>query len=232
MLQLRPWASPDGANLGWLHAKHHFAVGPDGNAQHTALGSLVVWNDDEIAPGTGFPFHGHRDMEIVTYVREGLLEHQDTLGSYGQISAGNFQAFSAGSGIRHSEYNAGQSPLRLFQIWLRPNQVGIEPRWASRPFPKADRSGRLVPLASGFADDHDALPIHANARILGALLKAGQCVSYAILPTRNAYLVASAGSLIVNGLEVRERDGIAITEESEVRILAREDAELILVDAG
>nr|WP_315591716.1 pirin family protein [uncultured Cupriavidus sp.] len=232
MLQLRPWTSLDGANLGWLNAKHHFAVGPDGNPQHTALGALVVWNDDEIAPGTGFPFHGHRDMEIVTYVREGLLEHQDTLGSRGQITAGNVQAFSAGSGIRHAEYNAGESPLKLFQIWLRPNQSGIEPRWATKPFPKSDRGGRLVPLASGFADDLEALPIQANARVLGALLLAGQSVSYAISPTRHAYLVATTGSLDVNGMALSARDGIAITGEQEIRILALEDAELVLVDAG
>ncbi len=232
MLQLRPWPSLDGANLDWLKAKHHFAVSAEGNPQHTALGDLVVWNDDEIAPGTGFPMHGHRDMEIVTYVREGVLEHQDTLGSRGQITAGNVQAFSAGRGIRHSEYNPGNSPLRLFQIWIRSTQRGIEPKWASKPFPKAERAGRLVPLASGFPDDGEAVHINANARVLGALLQAGQTIAYTISRTRYAYLVVAKGAVRVNGMHVEERDGIAISEEENIEITATQDCEFILVDAG
>lgn len=232
MLQLRPWASLDRTNLDWLKAKYHFAVSAEGNPQHTALGDLIVWNDDEIAPGSGFPMHGHRDMEIVTYVREGLLEHQDTLGSRGQITAGSVQAFSAGRGIRHSEYNPGTTPLRVFQIWLRSIQRGIEPRWASKPFPRADRAGQLVPLASGFPDDREAVRINANARVLGALIQAGQTIAYTIAQTRYAYLVVAKGAVTVNGLQVEERDGIAISEEETIEILAIEDSEFVLVDAG
>src|SRR6202020_568103 len=166
MLQLRTWDTLGGGDRGWLRAKHHFAVDRQGNPAHTRLGSLVVWNDDEIAPHSGFPMHAHRDMEIVTYVREGVLHHQDNSGGRGEIRAGNVQAMSAGRGIRHSEYNASNAPLRVFQIWLLPRRCGIDPHWATKPFAAdARRTGRLVTLASGFPEDEDALSIDADARV-------------------------------------------------------------------
>ena len=136
MLTHRRWESLDRADLGWLRAKHHFAVSADGNPAHAALGPLIVWNDDEIAVGSGFPMHGHRDMEIITYVRQGLLGHRDTLGSEGAIHAGDVQVMSAGTGIRHAEFNRGEVPLKLYQIWLRPREAGGEPAWDTKPFPK------------------------------------------------------------------------------------------------
>src|SRR5580693_10120464 len=140
MLQLRTWGALGGGNRDWLKAKHHFAIDSQGNPAHTRLGSLVVWNDDEIAPHGGFPMHAHRDMEIVTYVREGVLHHQDNAGGRGEIRAGNVQALSAGRGIRHSEHNGGNTPLRLFQIWLLPRRRGIDPHWATRSFAEAHRA--------------------------------------------------------------------------------------------
>jgi redox-sensitive bicupin YhaK (pirin superfamily) len=222
----------DGAERGWLRAKHHFVVSADGNPAHAALGPLIVWNDDEIAVGSGFPLHGHRDLEIITYVRQGLLGHRDTLGSEGTIHAGDVQVMSAGTGIRHAEFNKGEVPLKLYQIWLVPREAGGEPAWDTRPFPKSDRSGRFVALASGFARDEGALPLRADARVLGAMLKAGESVRHELGPACRAYLVVASGHIEVNGELVGPLDGVAITNIAEVRISALKDSELVMVDAG
>jgi redox-sensitive bicupin YhaK (pirin superfamily) len=212
MLTHRRWESLDRADLGWLRAKHHFVVSADGNPAHAALGPLIVWNDDEIAVGGGFPMHGHRDMEIITYVRQGLLGHRDTLGSEGAIHAGDVQVMSAGTGIRHAEFNRGEVPLKLF--------------------PKSDRSGCFVVLASGFDGDEGALPIRADARVLGAMLKAGESVRHELSPARRAYLVVASGRIEVNGEPVGPLDGVAITKVAAAQISALEDSELVMVDAG
>lgn len=232
MLQLRTRETLGGGDYGWLKARHHFAVDERGNPEHMPLGSLVVWNDDEIAPHSGFPMHAHRDMEIVTYVREGVLRHEDNSGGSGEIRAGNVQAFSAGRGIRHSEFNGGEAPLRLFQIWLLPRRRGTDPRWATKSFADADRAGNLLPLASGFSGDRHALPIDADARVLGAKLLAGERIEYSLPSTRYGYLVPARGTVTVNGRHVAERDGIAIAGESGIAITAIEAAEIILVDAA
>ena len=232
MLQLRNWDTLGGGDRGWLKARHHFAVDSQGNPAHVALGSLVVWNDDEIAPRSGFPMHAHRDMEIVTYVREGVLHHEDNSGGRGEIRAGNVQAFSAGRGIRHSEFNGGDAPLRLFQIWLLPRRRGIEPHWATKSFADAQRAGRFVTLASGVPEDEDALQIDAAARVLGATLEAGQNIEYTLPSTRYGYLVPARGRVLVNNQHVGERDGIAILCETRIVITALETAEVILVDAA
>ena len=232
MLQLRTWETLGGGDHDWLKARHHFAIDSLGNPAHARLGSLVVWNDDEIAPHGGFPMHAHRDMEIVTYVREGVLHHEDNSGGCGEIRAGNVQALSAGRGIRHSEYNDGNAPLRIFQIWLLPRRRGIDPRWATKSLAEAQRAGRLVPLASGFPEDEDTLQIDADARVLGATIEAGQRIAYALPSTRYGYLVPARGRVLVNNHQVGERDGIAITGESGIAITALETAEIILVDAA
>jgi quercetin 2,3-dioxygenase len=232
MLQLRTWGTLGGGNRDWLKAKHHFAIDSQGNPAHARLGSLVVWNDDEIAPHAGFPMHAHRDMEIVTYVREGILQHEDNSGGRGEIRAGNVQALSAGRGIRHSEYNDSDAPLRLFQIWLLPRRRGIDPHWATKSFAEAQRAGRLVPLASGLPEDENTLRIEADARVLGATVEAGQRLEYTLRSTRYGYLVPARGRILVNDHHVGERDGIAITGESAIAITALDAAEIILVDAA
>ncbi|VWB92602.1 quercetin 2,3-dioxygenase [Burkholderia aenigmatica] len=232
MLTHRRWASLDNANHGWLRAKFHFAVTADGTPEHAPLGPLIVWNDDEIAVGGGFPMHGHRNMEIITYVRQGVLGHRDTLGSEGTISTGDVQVMSAGTGIRHAEFNRGDTPLKLYQIWLLPRSNGGAPGWGTKRFPKGDRSGRFVVLASGHAGDEGALPIRADARVLGATLKAGEQVRQALGATRRAYLVAASGRIEVNGERVGPLDGVAITNEAALDIVAVEDSELVMVDAG
>src|ERR1700758_258283 len=149
MIELRPFAELGGADHGWLKAKHHFSFASYYDPQRMGLGSLVVWNDDEIAPNTGFPPHPHADMEIITYVRQGAITHQDNLGNKGRTEAGDVQVMSAGSGIQHAEYNLEDDTTKIFQIWIMPRERGGKPSWDTRPFPKADRAGRFVVLASG-----------------------------------------------------------------------------------
>ncbi|MBM7045692.1 pirin family protein [Rhizobium lusitanum] len=232
MLQHRPSHTLDGGDHGWLKARHHFVVTRDGNAENKALGALIVWNDDEIAPGRGFGHHTHSHMEIITYVREGVVTHEDSVGNIGQTQAGDVQVMSAGAGISHAERNEGADPLKIFQIWLLPRTPGGTPRWGSRRFPKDDRAGKLVPLASGVDGDEDALRMNADARVLGATLLSGQSVEYAIDPSRYAYLAPSRGSVLVNGQRVATGDGIAAMAESTLTIRADEDSEFILVDAA
>jgi redox-sensitive bicupin YhaK (pirin superfamily) len=229
MLQFRPAQTLDSADYGWLKARHHFKVTAQGNPANTSLGSLVVWNDDEIAPGRGFDLHGHVNMEIISYVRRGAVTHRDSIGSVGVTSAGDIQAMSAGTGIRHSEFNLGQEPLALFQIWLRPRLEGGEPHWDSRRFPKADRANQLIVLASGFPEDVDALPIGADARVFGATLLAGFAVAYNMGGLPYAYLAPTLGVVTVNGQRLKVGDGIAARHEAILTIVAQEDSEFVLV---
>jgi quercetin 2,3-dioxygenase len=149
MIERRPFNQLAAADHGWLRAKHHFSFGEFADPARMGGGALRVWNDDEIAANSGFPPHPHANMEIITYVREGAISHKDSLGNEGRTEAGDVQVMSAGSGIRHAEYNLEQRPTRIFQIWIMPKSQGGSPAWGSQPFPKGDRSGRLVTLASG-----------------------------------------------------------------------------------
>jgi quercetin 2,3-dioxygenase len=232
MLTHRRWQTLSNADFGWLRAKHHITVFDGGNPEHEPVGNLVVWNDDEIAVGGGFPLHGHQDMEIITYVRQGVLGHRDTLGSEGLIHAGDVQVMSAGTGIRHAEFNKGDVPLKLYQIWLQPRAVGGAPQWHTRQFPKNDRAARFVVLASGFSDDEGALSIRADARVLAATLKTGEQVRHVLAPLRSAYLVVASGRVSVNGEPMNAFDGVAITQTTNVEIVALEDSELVMVDTG
>ena len=232
MLQVRSRETLDHGDLGWLKARHHFVVTAGGNKANSALGALVVWNDDEIAPGTGFGRHSHADMEIVTYVRQGAVTHEDSTGNVGRTVAGDVQVMSAGTGISHSEHNRDKGPLKLFQIWLLPRHRGGKPRWDSRKFPKADRAGRLIELASGNPKNAETLLIRADARVLGATLLTGTTLTHAPLAFRHTYLAPAQGAILVNGQRVEVGDGIAAIDESELTITAAEDAEFILVDAA
>jgi len=140
MIELRPFAKLGGADHGWLKAKHHFSFASYYDPGNMGHGALRVWNDDEIAPNSGFPAHPHANMEIITYVREGAITHQDSLGNKGRTEAGDVQVMSAGSGIRHSEYNLEPTRTKIFQIWIEPTTEGGAPTWGAKPFPKADRS--------------------------------------------------------------------------------------------
>jgi redox-sensitive bicupin YhaK (pirin superfamily) len=232
MISHRPWASLEKADLGWLRAGYHFPFGPNGNAAHAAIGPLIVWNDDEIAVGGGFPLHGHRDMEILTYVRQGAVGHKDDLGSETTLRAGDVQVMSAGTGIRHAEFNQGDVPLKIYQIWLVPRERGGRPQWSTRSFPVSERQGRFVVLASGDAEDEGAIAMRANGRLLAASLKAGQEVRHRLAPAHQAYLVVASGRIEVNGEAMGPQDGAAIVDLAAIHVVALDDAELLMVDVG
>ena len=232
MIDKRPFAALGGADHGWLKARHHFSFANYFDPKKMGWGSIRVWNDDEIAPHTGFPPHPHANMEIITYVRDGAITHEDSLGNKGRTEAGDVQVMSAGSGITHSEYNREDVTTRIFQIWIIPDENGQPPSWGARPFPRGDRSGRFVALASGFKDDTEALPLRTDARVLGATLKAGETAVYDLDASRYAYLVPAKGSVEVNGVKLDARDGAAIRNETKLTVKALDDAELVLVDSA
>ena len=218
----------------WLSARYHFSFANYHDPARQGLGPLLVWNDDTIQPGRGFDRHGHRDMEIITYVREGAISHEDHLGNRGRTEAGDVQVMSAGTGIMHAEFNHESEPTRIFQIWIEPSRTGVAPRWEKRRFPKGDRGGALVALASGrpghVTGQDGALPIHQDAAILGATLARGQRVSHRLESGRKAYLVPARGRVRVNGVIAAARDGVTIAEETEITITALDDAEILLAD--
>jgi redox-sensitive bicupin YhaK (pirin superfamily) len=232
MIDIRRFETLGAADHGWLDAHHHFSFASYYDPARMGWGRLRVWNDDRIAPNSGFPPHPHADMEIITYVREGAITHKDSLGNEGRTNAGDVQVMSAGSGIAHSEYNRESVPTELFQIWIEPTERGGAPSWGTRPFPKGERSGRFVTLASGMAGDDGALPIRTDARVLGATLKQGDIARYTLGPGRHAYLVPALGRIEINGEIVNARDGAAIENLANLNIKALEDAELVLVDAA
>lgn len=232
MIELRPFNDLGGANHGWLNAKHHFSFANYYDPKRMGWGSLRVWNDDEIQAGTGFPTHPHADMEIITYVRDGAITHQDSMGNKGRTEAGDVQVMSAGTGVRHSEYNLEAETTRIFQIWLEPTRRGEDASWGAKPFPKSDRAGQFVVLASGFEEDADALPIRTDARVVGATLKAGETIEYPLGAARRAYLVPAVGAVEVNGVRANARDGVAAKDVATLTLTAIEDSEVVLVDAA
>ena len=232
MIERRPFEQLGGADHGWLNAKHHFSFASYHDPSRMSWGALRVWNDDEIAPGTGFPPHPHSDMEIITYVRDGAITHQDSLGNQGRTEAGDVQVMSAGTGVRHSEWTAEDVTTRIFQIWIEPTRRGEKASWGAKPFPQGERAGRFVILASGFDDDADALPIRTDARVVGATLKADESATYPLGVSRRGYLVPARGEVEVNGVRLNARDGAAIAQEGAVTVKALSDAEVVLVDAA
>ena len=231
MIDIRKFSTLGHADHGWLDARHHFSFAEYHDPARMGWGAIRVWNDDAIAAKSGFPPHPHRDMEIITYVRSGAISHQDSMGNKGRTAAGDVQVMSAGTGVRHAEYNLEDEATTLFQIWVLTDRPSAEPSWGAAEFPKGERSGRFVTLASGFGEDQGALPINAAARVMGATLKAGETAELTLDPARHAYLVAVGGAIEVNGVRAEPRDGVAITGEEKVTIRAVDEAEIVLVDA-
>jgi redox-sensitive bicupin YhaK (pirin superfamily) len=230
-VERRPFESLGHANHGWLNARHHFSFANYYDPARMGWGAIRVWNDDEIAANNGFPPHPHQDMEIITYVRTGAITHQDSLGNKGRTEAGDVQVMSAGSGVRHAEYNLEPETTTIFQIWIEPTRKGGSPSWGAKPFPKGERSGAFVTLASGFDGDGDALPIRANARVLAATVKAGESVTHTVGEGRHAYLVPATGAIEIDGERFAARDGAALSGGQTVVITAIQDAEIVLVDS-
>jgi quercetin 2,3-dioxygenase len=231
MIDIRKFDSLGHADHGWLNARHHFAFADYYDASRVGWGAIRVWNDDEIAAKSGFPPHPHADMEIITYVREGAIMHQDSLGNKGRTGAGDVQVMSAGTGVRHAEYNLEDEKTALFQIWVQTDKRGAQPSWGAKPFPKHERDGSFVTLASGFEEDGEALRINAAARVLGATLKQDEMAELSLDPSRHVYLVAVNAPVEVNGVRAEPRDGVAITGEEKVAIRALGEVEIVLVDA-
>lgn len=233
MIDKRPFDSLGQFENDWLKARYHFSFAGYEDPNRVNWGALRVWNDDRIKPKTGFPPHPHSDMEIITYVRTGAITHQDSMGNRGRTEAGDVQVMSAGSGVAHAEFNLEDEDTTLYQIWILPKARGGKPFWGAAKFPKQDRAGALVTLASGFEDDQSAgaLPIRQDARILAATLTPGQSAEHQLGAGRHAYLAVAKGAIRVNGVELGPRDGAAIKDEDRIEIAATEESEIVLVDA-
>jgi redox-sensitive bicupin YhaK (pirin superfamily) len=234
MIDVRPFDTLGGANHGWLNAKHHFSFASYHDDARMNWGRLRVWNDDEIAAGTGFDPHPHKDMEIITYVREGAITHKDSMGNTGRTEAGDVQIMSAGTGVVHSEYNLEDATTRIFQIWIIPDVRGAKPNWGAKEFPKATREAGFAVLASGRKQDvgSGALPLNVDGAVLATTLKAGQTLTQSLGEGRAAYLVPAKGKVTVNGVALGARDGAGIVDEREIAITATEDAELVMVEVA
>jgi quercetin 2,3-dioxygenase len=230
MIERRPFDELPCEDLGWLKARHHFSSTGKVCPSRSGWGCMLVWNDEEIAPNEGFALQVHTDVEIIIYVHEGTVTHRDSLGNEGRVEAGSVQVVSAGSGIRHAEYNLEQSSARIFQMWIAPDSTGGSPAWGAQPCSAADRSGCFVVVASGSDSDADALPIRARARVLNAKVRVGESIEYVLREPRLAYLVPSTGTVDVNGVRIHARDGAAIKDVDTVTITAIEDADVIMVD--
>ena len=232
MIEKRAFSSLGQFDNDWLAARYHFSFSNYHDPARTHWGALRVWNDDAIQPKTGFPLHGHQDMEIITYVRSGAISHEDGMGNRGRTAAGDVQVMSAGAGVQHAEFNLEDEATTLYQIWIQPKVRGGKPYWGAAKFPKDDRAGALAVLASGYEADQaaGALPIRQDARILAATLRAGQSVRHALAEGRYGYAAVAKGRVLINGQAFETRDGAAIRDEANIEIVAVDDAEIVLVD--
>jgi len=220
------------ANFGWLDSKHSFSFGHYHDPKHMGFGPLRVINDDRVAPGGGFPAHPHSDMEIISYVLEGALEHKDSLGTGSVIRPGDVQRMSAGSGIRHSEFNASKTePVHFLQIWIIPERKGIAPGYEQKAFPDSEKRGRLRLIGSRDGRD-GSVTIHQDVDLYATLLGAGDAVEHAIAPGRGGWVQVARGSVSLNGETLREGDGVAVSTSGDLRIAGLGEAEVLVFDMG
>jgi len=230
MIQVRKSHERGHADHGWLKTYHTFSFATYQDPKHMRFRSLRVMNEDIIAPGQGFGTHPHHDMEIVTYVLAGTLEHRDSMGNGEVLHPGEFQRMSAGTGITHSEFNPSPTdPVHLYQIWLLPERKGIEPGYEQKRFPQEERQNRLRLVASRNGDN-GSLQIHQDARIYLSSLARETSVHYQLEVGRHAWLQVLRGSVALNGEALNTSDGAAVTEEPSMTIEARQDAEIMLFD--
>jgi len=217
---------------GWLKACHHFSFADYYDPGRLGFGVLRVWNDDQIQGGTGFPTHPHQDMEIITYVRSGAVSHEDSLGNTGTTQAGQVQVMSAGTGIRHSEFNTGEDDLTLFQIWVEPDAPGHPPRWDTRTFDRTGVGAGFQDLVSGRGgrEHDDQLFIHQDVALKAAILGAGEQADVELEPGRNAYVAVAQGEVEINGVRVTERGSAEITGETALHFTALSAAEVVMMD--
>jgi quercetin 2,3-dioxygenase len=230
MLTVRPNEARGRANFGWLDSRHSFSFGQYYDPDHMGFRDLRVINEDRVAPEGGFPPHNHRDMEIISYVLEGALEHKDSLGNGAAIRPGEVQRMSAGSGITHSEYNPSKdAPVHFLQIWILPESKNVAPGYEQRSYPSAERQGRLKLVGSRDGRD-GSVTIHQDVALYAGLLGMGDRVKHVLAPGRHAWLQLVRGAGTANGQWLRAGDGAAISEESDIEIVADEPAEVLLFD--
>jgi redox-sensitive bicupin YhaK (pirin superfamily) len=230
MIQIRPSAERGGGNHGWLDTKHTFSFADYWDPKWMGFRSLRVINEDRVAPNTGFPTHPHRDMEIITYVLEGKLEHKDSLGTGSVILPGDGQRMTAGSGIRHSEFNPSTTePVHLLQIWIQPEKAALPPSYEQKTFPEAEKRGKLRLVASRNASD-GSVKINQDANLYVSLLKPEEEVTHDFAPGRYGWLQVARGAVEVNGKKLNQGDGAAITDEKQLTVKGAQDAEVLLFD--
>lgn len=230
MITIRPAAARGSANFGWLDSRHTFSFGRYHDPAHTGFGPLRVVNEDRVAPGAGFDTHGHQNMEIISYVLDGALAHQDSLGTHGIIRPGDVQTMSAGSGITHSEYNASKTrPVHFLQIWIQPDRSNIAPSYAQKAFSADERRDRLRLVVTPDGAE-GSIRIAQDARMYATLLAPGATVTHDLAPNRRAWVQVARGVLMVNGTRLSAGDGAAVEGESRLEFVAVEDAEVLLFD--
>lgn len=213
------------ANFGWLDSKHTFSFGHYFDSDHMGFGPLRVINDDRVAPGGGFPTHPHSNMEIISYVLDGALEHKDSLGTGSVIRPGDVQRMSAGHGVRHSEFNASRTqPVHFLQIWIIPEKEGLSPSYEQKAFSRADKAG-LLKLIGARDGREGSVTIHQDVELYASILKAGDKVSHTLARGRGAWLQVARGRVALNGEVLSEGDGVAITDAGDIVIVGRGDAE-------
>ena len=230
MLAIRRSQERGHANHGWLDTHYTFSFSDYYDPEHVHFRTLRVINDDRVAGGGGFPMHPHRDMEIVTYVLEGGLEHRDSMGNGSVIRPGDVQRMSAGTGVTHSEFNASKTePVHLLQIWMFPERKGIKPSYEQKMFSEADKRGRLRLVASPDGRD-GSVTIHQDNELYATVLRKGDQVRHELKPERHAWVQVARGSVKLNGQELAEGDGAAISEEKAIELTGVKDAEVLLFD--
>jgi redox-sensitive bicupin YhaK (pirin superfamily) len=230
MITIRPAAARGHADHGWLDSHHSFSFAGYYDPKHMGFRSLRVINDDRVQAGRGFGMHPHRDMEIISYVLEGGLEHRDSLGTGAVIRAQDVQKMSAGRGVTHSEFNASQSePVHFLQIWLVPSQHGLKPSYEQKTFTKADKQGRLRAVASSDGRD-ESVTIHSDAVVYAGVFGPTEHTELPLALNRHAWVQVARGKLRINGQELAEGDGAAISEETLLRVEGIDDAEVLIFD--
>ncbi|WP_119458253.1 pirin family protein [Rhodospirillaceae bacterium SYSU D60014] len=218
------------ANFGWLNSRHSFSFGHYHDPAHMGFRSLRVINEDRVVPGAGFDTHGHRDMEIISYVLDGALAHKDSLGTGSTIRPGEVQRMSAGTGIRHSEFNASKTePVHFLQIWILPERDSLDPGYEQREFPLAEKKGRLRLVASRDGRD-GSVTMHQDADLYASVLAAGETVTHRLAPGRHGWLQVARGTVTLNGESLAQGDGAAISDLRDLAIAAQEDSEVLLFD--
>jgi redox-sensitive bicupin YhaK (pirin superfamily) len=230
MITIRPAQKRGHTDFGWLDSWHTFSFGDYTDYDQMGFHSLRVINDDKVAPEGGFPTHPHRDMEIITWVLDGALEHKDSIGTGSVIRPGELQRMTAGTGIQHSEFNASKAdPVHLLQIWIYPEKRGLAPDYAQKNFPAAERKGQLKLVASHDGRD-GSVSFHQDASLYAAALAPGQKVSHALAPGRAAWVQVATGSVTLNGQKLVAGDGAAVENEAALELVGVEDGETLLFD--